>query len=196
MGDVEPDAAEAVDFGDEPFVPGSPHSSDAGDDTDPDVLDTAASGDPAGSDATNGAGAGTSDSGTATNASDSAPSNEGKKNDTPSAGVSDGTDAASGAAQSGAPSGRNASGEQAADTAGGATGAGGGKATNKSSGTSGDIALRIFVGGLNFETPKERLKAYFEQWGPVEDAVILHERGTRKSRGFGFVRFSSKEGAW
>lgn len=48
---------------------------------------------------------------------------------------------------------------------------------------------KIFVGGLSWETTKEGLKAHFEQYGVVDDCVIMVDPVTRRPRGFGFVTF-------
>lgn len=52
---------------------------------------------------------------------------------------------------------------------------------------------KLFVRNLNFETTDSDLKALFEQFGPVEEAVIIKQMG--KSRGFGFVTFASADDA-
>lgn len=49
---------------------------------------------------------------------------------------------------------------------------------------------KIFVGGLSWETTKEKLKAYFERFGKVDDCVIMMDPVTKKPRGFGFVTFA------
>jgi hypothetical protein len=64
----------------------------------------------------------------------------------------------------------------------------------KSFGTSGvssaDDAAKIFVGGLNWETTSDDLKAYFEQFGTVTDCTIKTDPNTGRPRGFGFVVFA------
>jgi len=49
---------------------------------------------------------------------------------------------------------------------------------------------KIFVGGLPQDVSTEDLKAYFGGYGPVADAVVMVDRRTSRSRGFGFVRFA------
>ena len=51
----------------------------------------------------------------------------------------------------------------------------------------------IFVGSLAIETSKESLQEYFGRFGAIESAVVLVDPGTNRSRGFGFVNFSSRE---
>nr|XP_021335235.1 heterogeneous nuclear ribonucleoprotein A1 isoform X2 [Danio rerio] len=78
---------------------------------------------------------------------------------------------------------------------------------------------KLFIGGLSFETTDESLRAHFEQWGTLTDCVVspsaaihmlMYEReehlkvagflycsqvmrdpNTKRSRGFGFVTYSS-----
>ena len=46
---------------------------------------------------------------------------------------------------------------------------------------------KLFVGGLPYHTTDETLRAYFLQFGEIEEAVVIHDRVTRKSKGYGFV---------
>ena len=46
---------------------------------------------------------------------------------------------------------------------------------------------KLFVGGLPYHTTDETLRAYFQQFGEIEEAVVIHDRITRKSKGYGFV---------
>ncbi|KAJ8403360.1 hypothetical protein AAFF_G00351320 [Aldrovandia affinis] len=49
---------------------------------------------------------------------------------------------------------------------------------------------KLFIGGLNFVTTNESLKAHFEHWGMVVDCVVLRQPVSRRSRCFGFVTYS------
>lgn len=49
---------------------------------------------------------------------------------------------------------------------------------------------KVFVGGLSWETTDVKLKQYFENFGPVQEAFVSYDRRTRRPRGFGFVIFS------
>ena len=51
------------------------------------------------------------------------------------------------------------------------------------------MAKKLFVGGLAWGTSDEGLRAAFEQHGTVEEAVVITDRETGRSRGFGFVTF-------
>ncbi|XP_017548256.1 heterogeneous nuclear ribonucleoprotein A1a [Pygocentrus nattereri] len=50
---------------------------------------------------------------------------------------------------------------------------------------------KLFIGGLSFETTDESLRAHFEQWGTLTDCVVMRDSNTKRSRGFGFVTYSS-----
>ena len=52
----------------------------------------------------------------------------------------------------------------------------------------------MFVGNLDINTNEEDLKTYFENFGTIEDTIIHRFDDTKKSRGFGFVTFSSAVG--
>ncbi len=46
---------------------------------------------------------------------------------------------------------------------------------------------KIFVGGLPYHTTDESLREFFQQFGDIEEAVVITDRQTGKSRGYGFV---------
>ncbi|XP_015120818.1 RNA-binding protein Musashi homolog Rbp6 isoform X2 [Diachasma alloeum] len=52
---------------------------------------------------------------------------------------------------------------------------------------------KIFVGGLSAPTTLEDVKNYFEQFGPIEDAMLMFDKQTSRHRGFGFVTFQSED---
>jgi RNA-binding protein Musashi len=45
------------------------------------------------------------------------------------------------------------------------------------------------VGGLSYSTDEEKLKKYFKQYGAVQDAVVMKDPVSKRSRGFGFITF-------
>ena len=53
---------------------------------------------------------------------------------------------------------------------------------------------KVFVGGLSWSTDDEGLHEAFSQFGHVEEAKVINDRETGRSRGFGFVTFSDSEG--
>ena len=57
------------------------------------------------------------------------------------------------------------------------------------------MAQKLFVGGLSFSTSSERLRELFAETGSVESAVVVTDRDTGRSRGFGFVEMATPEEA-
>jgi len=54
-----------------------------------------------------------------------------------------------------------------------------------------DVASRkLFIGGLSYGTDDDKLKSYFEQYGTVQDAVVMKDPVTKRSRGFGFITYT------
>eukprot|EP00549_Striatella_unipunctata_P011622 CAMPEP_0118693286 /NCGR_PEP_ID=MMETSP0800-20121206/11819_1 /TAXON_ID=210618 ORGANISM="Striatella unipunctata, Strain CCMP2910" /NCGR_SAMPLE_ID=MMETSP0800 /ASSEMBLY_ACC=CAM_ASM_000638 /LENGTH=415 /DNA_ID=CAMNT_0006591495 /DNA_START=99 /DNA_END=1346 /DNA_ORIENTATION=+ len=51
---------------------------------------------------------------------------------------------------------------------------------------------KIFVGGLASAVTSDDMREFFEQYGTVLDAVVMFDRDTRRSRGFGFVTFEDE----
>jgi heterogeneous nuclear ribonucleoprotein A1/A3 len=54
---------------------------------------------------------------------------------------------------------------------------------------------KIFVRGLGWDTTTDTLKTVFSQFGEVEEGAVIMDKGTGKSRGFGFVTFKHMDGA-
>jgi hypothetical protein len=57
------------------------------------------------------------------------------------------------------------------------------------------IPSRLFVGGLAWGVSTEKLRETFEQVGRVADAVVMVDRDTGDSRGFGFVTMADRRDA-
>lgn len=55
--------------------------------------------------------------------------------------------------------------------------------------------MKLFVGGISFDTDNESLRRGFEGFGELEDVVVIHDRETGRSRGFGFVTFRERADA-
>lgn len=52
---------------------------------------------------------------------------------------------------------------------------------------------KIFVGGLSWDTTDEGFREFFSQFGDIEDSMVMRDRVTGTSRGFGFVTFTDRE---
>lgn len=57
------------------------------------------------------------------------------------------------------------------------------------------MASKLFIGGIAWKTTEDALKEAFGQAGTVESAVIITDRMSGRSKGFGFVEMSSDEEA-
>jgi RNA recognition motif-containing protein len=58
-----------------------------------------------------------------------------------------------------------------------------------------EMSTRLYVGNLNFRTTGDELRDMFSQAGEVENATVVEDRDTGRSRGFGFVEMATAEGA-
>ena len=54
---------------------------------------------------------------------------------------------------------------------------------------------KLFVGGLSFKTTEQGLAEAFSQAGTVLSAVIITDRMTHRSKGFGFVEMENDDEA-
>ncbi|KAF1865591.1 hypothetical protein Lal_00004967 [Lupinus albus] len=54
---------------------------------------------------------------------------------------------------------------------------------------------KVFVGGLAWETQSETMRHYFEQFGDILEAVVITDKNTGRSKGYGFVTFQDPEAA-
>ncbi|XP_071723279.1 probable RNA-binding protein ARP1 [Rutidosis leptorrhynchoides] len=54
---------------------------------------------------------------------------------------------------------------------------------------------KIFVGGLAWETQRDTMRLYFEQFGEILEAVVITDKNTGRSKGYGFVTFKDPEAA-
>ncbi len=53
--------------------------------------------------------------------------------------------------------------------------------------------MRLYVGGLPYQTTENDLISLFEQAGVVTSATVINDRDTGRSKGFGFVDMSTPE---
>lgn len=54
---------------------------------------------------------------------------------------------------------------------------------------------KIFVGGLAWETQRDTMRRYFEQFGEIQEAVVITDKNTGRSKGYGFVTFKDPDAA-
>jgi len=57
------------------------------------------------------------------------------------------------------------------------------------------VAKKLFVGSLPFATTGDELREIFAKAGTVNDANVVTDKMTGRSRGFGFVEMASDEEA-
>ena len=57
------------------------------------------------------------------------------------------------------------------------------------------MATKLYVGGLPYSTQEDALKELFAQAGNVVSAVIIMDKMSGRSKGFGFVEMSSQDEA-
>ncbi|KAL2722682.1 RNA-binding protein 38-like isoform X1 [Vespula squamosa] len=54
---------------------------------------------------------------------------------------------------------------------------------------------KLFVGGLPYHTTDKSLREHFSVYGDIEEAVVITDRQTGKSRGYGFVIMGDRAAA-
>ena len=57
------------------------------------------------------------------------------------------------------------------------------------------MAKKLYVGGLSYDTTEATLKDTFAAVGAVDTAVIIKDKMTGRSKGFGFVEMATEEEA-
>ena len=51
--------------------------------------------------------------------------------------------------------------------------------------------MNIYVGNLSYDTGNEELREAFGRFGQVDDARVIEDKYTGRSRGFGFVEMAN-----
>jgi RNA recognition motif-containing protein len=54
---------------------------------------------------------------------------------------------------------------------------------------------KLFVGGLSSDTTTKEIQTAFAPFGEIVDAIVIADRSTGQSRGFGFVTYQSSAAA-
>ena len=57
------------------------------------------------------------------------------------------------------------------------------------------MAQKIYVGNLNYATTEEGLKTLFGSYGEVVSAVVIKDKFSNRSKGFGFVEMADESAA-
>ncbi|MGP1454667.1 MAG: RNA recognition motif domain-containing protein [Treponema sp.] len=55
------------------------------------------------------------------------------------------------------------------------------------------MSQKIYVGNLNYATTEESLSDLFANYGKVVSAVIIKDKFSNRSKGFGFVEMSDEQ---
>lgn len=54
---------------------------------------------------------------------------------------------------------------------------------------------KLFIGGLPWSITNDTLRELFAQYGEITDCVVITDRDSGRSKGFGFVTFAKEEDA-
>lgn len=54
---------------------------------------------------------------------------------------------------------------------------------------------KIYVGNLSYQTSEDDLRDFFGKFGSIEHLTIIMDRETGRSKGFGFITYSSSQEA-
>lgn len=54
---------------------------------------------------------------------------------------------------------------------------------------------KLFVGSLPWSITNDTLREMFAQYGEITEAVVINDRESGRSKGFGFVTFAKEEDA-
>jgi len=55
--------------------------------------------------------------------------------------------------------------------------------------------MKVYVGNLPYSIDSDKLKELFAAHGEVTEAVVISDRYSGRSKGFGFVTFADDDGA-
>ena len=57
------------------------------------------------------------------------------------------------------------------------------------------MSSKIYVGNLSYNVDDAKLTELFSPYGEIEEAVVIKDRMSGRSKGFGFVTFKDDESA-
>ena len=55
--------------------------------------------------------------------------------------------------------------------------------------------MKVYVGNLPFSVDSEKLKELFASYGEIEEATVISDKFSGRSKGFGFVTFKDDDSA-
>jgi len=55
--------------------------------------------------------------------------------------------------------------------------------------------MKVYAGNLPFSVGHEKLKELFVPYGEIEEAIVISDKFSGRSKGFGFVTFKDDESA-
>jgi len=55
--------------------------------------------------------------------------------------------------------------------------------------------MKVYVGNLPWSVDDEKLRELFSSYGDIEESTVIKDKFSGRSKGFGFVTFSSDEAA-
>lgn len=55
--------------------------------------------------------------------------------------------------------------------------------------------MKIYVGNLPFKATEPDLRSVFQQFGDIQEVAMITDRYTNAFKGFGFITYTSQEGA-
>ena len=55
--------------------------------------------------------------------------------------------------------------------------------------------MKLYVGNLAWSVDGDKLKELFSEFGSVSDAIVIKDKFSKRSKGFGFVTFDNDEEA-
>lgn len=55
--------------------------------------------------------------------------------------------------------------------------------------------LKLYIGNLPYQVETSNLKECFEKFGEIVDVVVIKDRESGRSRGFGFVTYATESSA-
>jgi len=57
------------------------------------------------------------------------------------------------------------------------------------------MANKLYVGNLSYDVTSEQLTELFSKAGKAVDVIVITDRNTGRSKGFGFIEFASEKEA-